>query len=229
MSSTGRGKKSGGTRDFYVTPKWCIQLLAYSILRLGKHSDKIFNSIVDIGAGDGRIGLVVKDYIEKRCEYQDDESLSLTMIDIVKPGVMFSIDKKNGRYIEADFLGSRVQRDIKKMVGFGNEKILFVSNPPFSLSLKIISNVVMWLEGCAKGSEAWFLLPLNWLGTLKRADFLSKHSPSRICTLAPRPSFSGDGKTDSTEYCWMQWRQKGVAPPRRCVEILIGPTKRKKS
>ena len=35
-------------------------------------------------------------------------------------------------------------------LGLKLEKVLFVSNPPFSLSLEIISDVVRRLENCAK-------------------------------------------------------------------------------
>lgn len=229
MSSTGRGSKKGGTRDFYVTPGWCIQLLAYSIMRLGKHEDG-FDRVMDIGAFDGRIGSIVRDHVQKRLKLRSDyERIPLVMVDIKKPRVMFDLELlKYDVYWKGSYLGKCVRERLDLALDARKEKILFVSNPPFSKSLEIITDVVERLEQCKKGSEAWFLLPLNWLGTLKRSDFLHKHSPYRIASLSPRPSFTGDGKTDSSEYCWMQWRQKGTAPPRKFLEVLVGPTKRKR-
>ncbi len=74
-----------------------------------------------------------------------------------------------------------------------------VTNPPYSLAMRFIER---WQieETCP---EAAFLLRLNFLGSLKRAEFHRKY-PCDVYVLPRRPSFTNGG-TDATEYAWMVW------------------------
>ena len=49
------------------------------------------------------------------------------------------------------------------------------------------------------------LLRLNFLGSRKRAKWWRERRPEVYVSPA-RPSFSPDGRTDSTEYAWFIWR-----------------------
>ena len=89
MSSTGRGPRKGGAKDYYVTPIWCCQLLAYTVMRLGKHDDG-FERVVDIGSACGRVGSIVRDHIQKRIHIRSDvDRIPLVMIDIKKPEAFY--------------------------------------------------------------------------------------------------------------------------------------------
>lgn len=50
-----------------------------------------------------------------------------------------------------------------------------------------------------------YILRLNVLGGVRRSAFWNTYPPSIIGVLRPRPSFSGDGKTDATEYAAFVW------------------------
>jgi hypothetical protein len=74
-----------------------------------------------------------------------------------------------------------------------------VTNPPYLLAqrfvekaLSISDNVVM-------------LLRLNFLGSDKRHDFWVRNPPNALMVLSKRPSFTGGGKTDATDYAWFYW------------------------
>lgn len=55
------------------------------------------------------------------------------------------------------------------------------------------------------------LLRLNLLGAEERIPLWRSHWPHVIVALGERPSFSGDGSTDATEYGWYLWRS-GPSP-----------------
>ena len=55
-----------------------------------------------------------------------------------------------------------------------------------------------------------FLLPLTFLAGQGRARGLYvEHPPRRIAVMAERPSFTGDGLTDNTEYAFYLWAKAG--------------------
>ena len=78
---------------------------------------------------------------------------------------------------------------------------LIITNPPFSIAMEFVQHS-LWLAG-RKGTVA-MLLRLGWLASLKRRDFHRAY-PADVYVLSKRPSFSGDGKTDSADYCWLAW------------------------
>lgn len=58
-----------------------------------------------------------------------------------------------------------------------------------------------------------FLLRLAFLEGQKRSQtFWPKHCPSQVLTLGRRPSFTGNGKTDSTAYSLYYWTGVGGRP-----------------
>lgn len=90
-----------------------------------------------------------------------------------------------------DFLRDDAKRDF------------IITNPPFSLALQFCEHAL------AHSSEFLFLLPLNFLGSIKRRDWLSRHEPNAIFVIVPRPSFGlnkhGKKGTDANEYGWFYW------------------------
>jgi hypothetical protein len=89
-----------------------------------------------------------------------------------------------------------------------------VTNPPFSEAHRILP--VAW-DHCRVGVA--FLLRLTYLEPCaNREDWLKAHSrfmSNLIIFGQPRPSFTGDGSTDSVTTAWMVWRKNhhgGLVP-----------------
>lgn len=80
---------------------------------------------------------------------------------------------------------------------------LIVTNPPFNLAEQIIEKLID--QHMNPGGTIVLLLRVNFLGSVDRATNLwskDENKPAGLTTIAPRPSFSGDGGTDMTEYAW---------------------------
>lgn len=75
---------------------------------------------------------------------------------------------------------------------------LIVSNPPYSHALEFVQYALSLAPVVA------MLLRLPWLAGQARADW-HRENPSHVNVLPRRPSFTGDGKTDATEYAWFIW------------------------
>ena len=74
-----------------------------------------------------------------------------------------------------------------------------VTNPPYSLAFDFIKQSLRHAPFVAA------LLRLNWLASSKRHEWLQRNTPD-VFVLPDRPSFTGDGATDSSDYAWMVWR-----------------------
>ncbi|MEO6575502.1 MAG: hypothetical protein ABIP89_16760, partial [Polyangiaceae bacterium] len=76
---------------------------------------------------------------------------------------------------------------------------LVISNPPFSLAQAFVQKSL----DLAKPTRATVavLLRLAFLESKKRAKFHADN-PSDVFVLTERPSFTGDGKSDSCAYAW---------------------------
>lgn len=76
-----------------------------------------------------------------------------------------------------------------------------VFNPPFSLAMDFV------LAGFERARWVAMLQRSNWFAPA-RSNWLREHCPD-VYPLAKRPSFTPDGKTDSTEYSWFVWPPDG--------------------
>lgn len=85
---------------------------------------------------------------------------------------------------------------------------LVVTNPPFLVCANIVRHFVQDLQ-----LESWFLLRLGFLESQERAWFLKTFMPD-VYVLSRRPSFTGDGGTDSSAYAWFHFhrgmRREGI-------------------
>ena len=81
-----------------------------------------------------------------------------------------------------------------------------VGNPPFSLAEKHLRLLIPRIE---PGGVLVFLLRMTFLGSKSRVEFFKEHPPSKVIVLQERPSFTGDGKTDSSEYGLFIWKNNG--------------------
>lgn len=92
-----------------------------------------------------------------------------------------------------------------------------ITNPPFNVAHKILP-----LAMRAAQVGVAFLLRITYAEPARnRGEWLDMHADqmTRFMPLNPRPSFTGDGKTDSTTVAWFVWRKGwswdalGVARP----------------
>jgi predicted RNA methylase len=75
---------------------------------------------------------------------------------------------------------------------------LIISNPPYSHALEFVQHAM------TLSPIVCMLLRLPWLASQRRAQW-HRENPAQINVLPRRPSFTGDGKTDATEYAWFIW------------------------
>ena len=84
-------------------------------------------------------------------------------------------------------------------------------NPPFGPGPGVAeAHIRRALEVVVPGGIVAFLLRSSILGSTERLGLWREHPPRWVYSIAPRPSFTGDGKTDGAEYVWVVW-QKGWA------------------
>lgn len=83
--------------------------------------------------------------------------------------------------------------------GYRSGQFAIVTNPPFGIADDIVR------ESLRRTHRAAFLLRLNWLAGAKRSKWLRENPPDCVMALPERPSFTGDGRTDATDYAWFVW------------------------
>lgn len=79
---------------------------------------------------------------------------------------------------------------------------LVIANPPYSLAREFITAYRY------VGRTSAFLLRLGFLASRSRAPWWAEDPPAHVLVLPSRPSFTGDGKSDSADYGWIVWRGK---------------------
>jgi len=223
MSSTkGKNDPTRKENDFYPTPQWCVDILAKKVGALIETPYRGAEfQIIDLGAGDGRIGRTVR---------QAMPDAMLTLLDINEPP-----ERREGEgWIIGDFLRMPMDDIMRR----GPTRKLFVGNPPFSQATEFIKKVWRWVRTQRSASPHSFtatmsmLLRLNWLGSEVRADWMNTNTPNRLTILAPRPSFvvktrvMEDGtvkksSNDSSEYAWTWWETNPVKSPP--IEVGVWP------
>lgn len=77
-----------------------------------------------------------------------------------------------------------------------------IGNPPYNEAEEHVRKALELVEF---GGMVAFLLRLGFLESQKRLAFWREHPAQRMYALVPRPSFSGDGKTDGQAYAWFVW------------------------
>ena len=84
---------------------------------------------------------------------------------------------------------------------------LIAANPPYlgDLPEEFVEHAFGWSYKRSRPMMMFALLRLGWLGSQGRAPF-HRRNPADIYILPDRPSFTGDGATDASEYAWYVWR-----------------------
>jgi hypothetical protein len=80
---------------------------------------------------------------------------------------------------------------------------IVVGNPPYGLAEEFVRRSLSLLH---ETGQLLFLLRLGFLASQGRGRGLFvEHPPTRVHVCVSRPSFTGDGKTDATEYAMFYW------------------------
>ena len=194
MSST----NGGGERrayDFYPTPEWCVHAL------LREWQPRHCGRWLEPCAGDGAIIRAVHTFglapswtaVELRSEAF--EPISRTAKSITPNNPPMEIDV----HCPENFL---LWKPSEWETGIHGKYDLCLTNPPFLFAQQFIEHS---LEMC---DQVAMLLRLNFIGSQERVEWHKKHVAD-LYPLTPRPGFTEDGGTDSTEYAWWIWPGTG--------------------
>lgn len=113
-------------------------------------------------------------------------------------GHMRGIELDDERAAKAAGLGFHVTaRDSLGPESWGQPDAV-ITNPPFSLAMEFL---VRSLREVGPSGDVVFLLRLAWMASQGRVAFHRAH-PSDVYVLPKRPSFTGDGRSDSADYAW---------------------------
>ena len=134
--------------------------------------------ILDPGAGTGNWGKAVKEF------YPDSKLVGIELEE------KFSITDDYDAWITEDFLISNYNAT------------MVVGNPPLSLAHEFISN---GLDSLLEGGIMMYLLRVAFLNSQKRYKLWKTIPPAEVVISSRRPSFTGDGKTDDTDYALYIW------------------------
>ena len=107
----------------------------------------------------------------------------------------------------------------KNYFGYTFNVDLVITNPPFELGIKFLEKSLI------EAKTVCYLLPLNYLGSLKRKDFWNGNEPNYLFTVTPRPSFSkelsfGNAGTGSNEYGWFIWDSNFIVKTAKIFKVL---------
>jgi len=169
-------KKKRREADFYETPDWCTEALL-AAYPLDPMTRQL--KIVEPCAGHGAISRVIKDYYSS-CE--------LIQYELTRNKKL----QKYGDVTFGDFFNNAIADDTVDYV---------ITNPPFTLSQEFITSC----RYLYPNAEIIKLLPFSFLGSAKRHDWWVDNTPNKHSVLSDRPSFTNDGKTDSSVYAWYHW------------------------
>jgi len=99
----------------------------------------------------------------------------------------------------------------------GGQYDLVISNPPYSLAREFVTAYRY------VGHTAAFLLRLGFLASQSRAPWWAEDPPAHVLVLPKRPSFTGDGKSDSADYMWCVWKGRTPKGYTRLDWLEVGP------
>ena len=117
------------------------------------------------------------------------------------------IDRSVSADIHGDFLTTTLGRRFDSVV----------TNPPYKIAQQVVA------KSLAIADQVIMLLRINWLASMQRYSFFCTFGTPHVYVLPNRPSFTGNGRTDATEYAWMQW----ISGPKMAGKIrILEPTSR---
>lgn len=184
MSSTNRGTVRN-ERDFYITPAWCVDRL------LDAMGDELPFYLADEFVwlepcvGDGAIVRAVDAWAERHAH-----TPPTWVLNDIAPQLPSDVPCFRRDYAHPD----TTFRKYKPQVA--------ITNPPFSSCDDIVAGML------ADADDVLVLQRLAWLAGDARARFWAT-TPFNVYVLPNRPSFTSNGKTDSTDYAWFHFARRG--------------------
>ena len=184
--------------DFYATPHGCTEAMLRSAAPMRDATD-----IVEPACGDGAILDVLTPWATpvqgKWSGYREGPSVA-------------GIESDKGRAAEARrrghavLVGDFLTWTIPATLG---ARVWIVGNPPYSLAREFVEHSLGILP---TGCRVTFLLRLAFLAAQSRAHLYSGVGFHHLGVLGKRPSFTPDGKTDSSDYAWFTWEVGYTGP-----------------
>jgi hypothetical protein len=165
--------------DFYETPAWAVDAVVPHI------PFPAAGLVVDAGAGTGAIAEAVG---------RHHRNLEIIAVELQQD----LIDKGRARgvyaceFVKANFETWVIERSAPDIV---------IMNPPYSRAIEFIRRAMQIVK---RGGHVAALLRLGFMASHSRTEFHDKH-PARVLILNRRPSFTGDGCTDASDYAWFVW------------------------
>lgn len=191
-----RTKRKKG--DFYETPPWAVDAILSSLPLASA------NLVVDAGSGTGAIGARIAHLFPK-----------LEVIGIERQAELVQRARARGlfacEFVQGNFETWQSDRSAPDIV---------IMNPPYSRAIEFIRRAHQIVK---RGGTVAALLRTGFMASCTRHEFHSKH-PSRVRVLDKRPSFTGDGKTDASDYAWYIWSSD--ATERGTWDVLHIPRKK---
>ncbi len=227
MSSTGRSDVRKPS-DFYETPDWCVKAIAPTFHKLlrGYYTGVIQGfRVVEPGAGTGNIILSLLRHMEGLTVWDfAGEHGPIWRINAVEKDIPTYEKLRHRLYREhglnpshtfvtfEDFLDHKPHHPIG-CSGFNQRRYdMAIGNPPYSLAQEFVEHAMSIAD------SVWFLLRIDFLGSKKRGPWYRDGITPDIYVLEKRPSFTGDGKTDSNNYAWFNWYGKQTKGKVRVLE-----------
>jgi len=186
---TNKPLKPRPKNDFYPTP------LPFALAGLaGLPNGFTPTTVLDPGCGEGVWGeaLVI--------QYNDPEMIVVGVDDDLKLNPKIGGLTLYDHFIPESFL------EFNRPVLFD----LVCGNPPYRYAEEFVRK---GLEFLAPNGYLVFLMRLQFLGSKKRLALWGDYPPMKVVVCANRPSFTGDGKTNADEYCFMYWQKGRMAQP----------------
>ena len=169
--------------DFYETPAWCIKPAVHKLLY--GFGDCLL--VCDPAAGNG----VILDAV-------DEYSSEWYGGNLMTAGFEAAADRASTCW-EKGHAVSHTDA-LRQMATMQRQHLAAcIMNPPYSHAQEFVTAAIGIYPRVAA------LLRLGFLASRKRHDWWKRHSPDAIAVLSARPSFTGDGKVDATDYMWAFW------------------------
>lgn len=177
-------------KDNYSTPIWVIETLLNDFpLMTGETASGCKRlKIVEPCSGAGNISSTIKRFYPDcelvQYEIRPEEERGLSEFGSIQIGDFLSVCEPDD---DVDFV---------------------ITNPPFTYSQEFIEKCLIDYPM----AQLIFLMPLSFLGSDKRHDFWIEAPLTGLKVLSDRPSFTEDGKTDSSVYAWYFFRTRLMTP-----------------
>ncbi len=136
----------------------------------------------------------------EKIAFNEQRRVSVDGVDIATHRSMTLILSPESKFefnsIEADTKAYKFRRPYDFIVG----------NPPYNEAEAHLLMMFSEVERLGVNCTAGFLLRCGFRHTKKRKFLFDKHPVHSVHAIRRRPSFTGDGRTDGTEYDFIVWR-----------------------